>query len=160
MNPHESVSVGELKVTVPDKYTGDVMGDLNKRRGRVLGMNKVGSYQIVDCEIPEAEIITYNIDLKAMTQGDGTFTREFVRYEEVPQNVADKVIEQAKLLQNIRNAVGGIFDNFFAFITNISVDYYIMAIPLIIYWAIDKKKGKYIFLLSFVNLLLSFIVTK
>ena len=62
-------------------------------------MNKVGDYQIIDCEIPEAEIITYNIDLKALTQGDGVFTREFVRYEEVPANVAEKVIEAAKALQ-------------------------------------------------------------
>lgn len=86
-------------VRVSDEYLGDILGDVNKRRGRVLGMNKVGDYQIIDCEIPEAEIITYNIDLKAMTQGDGVFSREFVRYEEVPQNVAEKVIEQAKLLQ-------------------------------------------------------------
>ena len=86
-------------VKVSDEYLGDILGDVNKRRGRVLGMNKVGDYQIIDCEMPEAEIITYNIDLKAMTQGDGVFTREFVRYEEVPQNVAEKVIEQAKLLQ-------------------------------------------------------------
>jgi len=86
-------------VRVSDEYLGDILGDVNKRRGRVLGMNKVGDYQIIECEMPEAEIITYNIDLKAMTQGDGVFTREFVRYEEVPQNVADKVIEAAKLLQ-------------------------------------------------------------
>ena len=86
-------------IRVSDEYLGDILGDVNKRRGRVLGMNKVGDYQIIDCEIPEAEIITYNIDLKALTQGDGTFTREFVRYEEVPQNVADKVIEAAKALQ-------------------------------------------------------------
>ena len=86
----------KVVVTVSDEYLGDILGDVNKRRGRVLGMNKVGDYQVVECEIPEAEIITYNIDLKALTQGDGTFTREFVRYEEVPQNVAEKVIEQAK----------------------------------------------------------------
>ena len=86
-------------IRVSDEYLGDILGDVNKRRGRVLGMNKEGDYQIIECEIPEAEIITYNIDLKALTQGDGTFTREFVRYEEVPANVAEKVIEQAKLLQ-------------------------------------------------------------
>ncbi len=89
----------KVVVTVSDEYLGDILGDVNKRRGRVLGMNKVGDYQVVECEIPEAEIITYNIDLKALTQGDGTFTREFVRYEEVPANVAEKVIEQAKLDQ-------------------------------------------------------------
>ena len=85
-----------VMVRVSDEYLGDILGDVNKRRGRVLGMNKEGDYQIIDCEMPEAEIITYNIDLKALTQGDGVFTREFVRYEEVPQNVADKVIEAAK----------------------------------------------------------------
>ena len=88
-----------VQVKVSDEYLGDILGDVNKRRGRVLGMNKVGDYQIIDCEIPEAEIITYNIDLKALTQGDGVFTREFVRYEEVPANVAEKVIEAAKALQ-------------------------------------------------------------
>jgi len=92
-----------VTIKVSDEYLGDILGDINKRRGRVLGMNKVGDYQVVECEIPEAEIITYNIDLKAMTQGDGTFTREFVRYEDVPQNVADKVIEAAKALQAQNN---------------------------------------------------------
>ena len=52
-------------------------------------------FLLVECEMPEAEIVNYNIDLKAMTQGDGSFSREFVRYEEVPQNVADKIIKQA-----------------------------------------------------------------
>ncbi|MCB9498505.1 MAG: elongation factor G [Bacillales bacterium] len=89
-----------VNIKISDEYLGDILGDINKRRGRVLGMNKVGDYQIVECEVPEAEIISYNIDLKAMTQGDGTFTREFIRYEEVPQNVADKVIEAAKLEQS------------------------------------------------------------
>ena len=85
-----------VNIKVSDEYLGDILGDVNKRRGRVLGMNKVGDYQIIECEIPEAEIVTYNIDLKALTQGDGTFSREFVRYDEVPGNIADKIIEAAK----------------------------------------------------------------
>lgn len=89
-----------VEIKISDEYLGDILGDVNKRRGRVLGMNKVGDYQIVECEIPEAEIVSYNIDLKAMTQGDGTFTREFLRYEEVPSNVAEKIIEAAKLEQS------------------------------------------------------------
>lgn len=88
-----------VQIRVSDEYLGDILGDISKRRGRVLGMNKEGDYQLIDCEMPEAEIITYNIDLKAMTQGDGVFSREFVRYEDVPSNVAEKIIEQEKLLQ-------------------------------------------------------------
>jgi len=88
-----------VQIRVSDEYLGDILGDINKRRGRILGMNKVGDYQIIDCEMPEAEIVNYNIDLKAMTQGDGVFKREFVRYEEVPSTIAEKIIENAKAEQ-------------------------------------------------------------
>lgn len=83
-------------VTVKDTYVGDVMGDMNKRRGRVLGMGQSDGYQVVEAEVPEAEITTYAIDLKAMTQGSGQFTREFIRYEEVPANLIPKIIEAYK----------------------------------------------------------------
>ena len=86
----------KVDVRVSDDYVGNILSDVSKRRGRVLGMNKVGDYTVVNCEMPEAEIINYNIDLKAMTQGDGSFTREFVRYEDVPSNVAEKIIKAAQ----------------------------------------------------------------
>ena len=89
----------KVNVKVSDEYIGNIYSDVSKRRGRVLGSNKVGDYTIVECEMPEAEIINYNIDLKAMTQGDGSFSREFVRYEEVPSNVADKIIKAAQAEQ-------------------------------------------------------------
>ncbi len=83
--------VGLLKVTVPDDYTGDIIGDINKRRGRMLGMNP-GS---IEAEVPMAEMHKYATDLRAMTHGRGSFTFEFERYEEAPSNVAQKVIEEA-----------------------------------------------------------------
>ena len=89
----------KVNVKVSDEYIGNIYSDVSKRRGRVLGSDKVGDYTIVECEMPEAEIINYNIDLKAMTQGDGSFSREFVRYEEVPANVADKIIKAAQAEQ-------------------------------------------------------------
>ncbi|HHW79572.1 MAG TPA: elongation factor G [Acholeplasmataceae bacterium] len=86
----------KVDVTVKDEYVGDVMGDLNKRRGRILGMDQADGYQLVSAEVPESEITKYVIDLKAMTQGSGSFVREFVRYEEVPAHLIDKVIEEYK----------------------------------------------------------------
>ena len=86
----------KVEVTIKDQFVGDVMGDMNKRRGRVLGMNQTEGFQIVIAEVPEAEIVKYAIDLKAMTQGSGQFTREFLRYEEVPHQLIDKIVEQYK----------------------------------------------------------------
>jgi elongation factor G len=87
----------KVEVLIKDEYLGDVLGDINKRRGRVLGMEPaLEGYQKVVAEVPEAEITKYTIDLKAMTQGSGTFTREFVKYEEVPHNLTDKIIEEQK----------------------------------------------------------------
>lgn len=86
-----------VRITVKDDYVGDIMGDVNKRRGRVLGMEPVGGgLQMVNAEIPEAEIVKYTIDLKAMTQGSGSFIREFARYDEVPSHLIDKIIEEHK----------------------------------------------------------------
>lgn len=90
--------VGELKVTVPDDIVGDVIGDLNKRRGRVLGMDHIPGkkgYQILDAEVPQSEMTDYPIALRAMSQGKGTFSYKFVRYEEVPGNIAQKVVAEA-----------------------------------------------------------------
>ena len=89
--------VGSLKVYIPDDYMGDVIGDLNKRRGRILGMNPQGDGQsIVEAEVPMAEMNTYTIDLRSMTQGRGSFEFAFERYEDAPMNVQQKIIEERK----------------------------------------------------------------
>ena len=89
--------VGELKVTVPDSYMGDVMGDLNKRRGRVMGMDPTGNgEQVITAEVPMGEMSTYAIDLRSMTQSRGTFTFHFVRYEDCPPAAQEKAIAEAK----------------------------------------------------------------
>ena len=86
--------IATLKVVVPDSYTGDVMGDLNKRRGRVMGMNPTGNgYQEIVADIPMLEMYGYNTQLRSMTSGSGTFSYEFVRYEQAPDDVAQKEIE-------------------------------------------------------------------
>jgi len=88
-----------LTVVVPDEYMGDIIGDMNRRRGRILGMNPAeeGEGQEVVVEVPLSEIFKYATDLRAMTQGRGAFTKEFVRYEEVPAHVAQKIIAAADL---------------------------------------------------------------
>jgi elongation factor G len=91
--------IGELKVYVPDANMGDVIGDLNKRRGRVMGMNpdpENPGDQIVEAEVPMGEMSSYSIDLRAMTQGRGSYSLKFIRYEEVPQMNQAKIIEDAK----------------------------------------------------------------
>ena len=89
--------IGELKVTIPDANMGDIIGDLNKRRGRVMGMTPVGDgLQVVDAEVPVGEMSSYAIDLRSMTQGRGYYSLKFVRYEEVPQVNQAKIIEEAK----------------------------------------------------------------
>lgn len=89
--------IGHLKATVPDANMGDVMGEVNKRRGRVLGMEPAGAgRQTVDAEAPMAEMHDFSTFVRQSTQGRGSFSFEFERYEEAPANVAQKVIEQAK----------------------------------------------------------------
>ena len=91
--------IGELKVTIPDSYMGDIIGDLNKRRGRVMGMNPDDNGdQVVEAEVPMAEMTAYAIDLRSMTQGRGSFTLRFVRYEDAPPAVQEKAIAEAKEL--------------------------------------------------------------
>jgi len=89
----------ELKITVPDNYLGDVMGDMNKRRGRINGTEMVGGKQIVTAEAPLSEILKYATDLRSMTQGRGKFEMSFARYEEVPASSVAKIVEEAKRLQ-------------------------------------------------------------
>ena len=98
-NPVLLEPVGELKVTVPDSYMGDVIGDLNKRRGRVMGMDPTGDGdQVISAEVPMGEMGTYAIDLRAMTQSRGSFTFHFVRYEDCPPAAQEKAIAEAKAL--------------------------------------------------------------
>ena len=98
-NPCLLEPVGELKVTVPDSYMGDVIGDLNKRRGRVMGMDPTGDGdQVITAEVPMGEMGSYAIDLRAMTQSRGSFTFHFVRYEDCPPAAQEKAIAEAKAL--------------------------------------------------------------
>lgn len=86
-----------MKITIPEIYLGDVMGDMNKRRGRILGMdhNSYGEH-ILNVEAPQVEVLNYALDLRAMTQGRGEFSFEFSRYEEVPDVLAQKIIANRK----------------------------------------------------------------
>ena len=96
-NPTLLEPIGALSVTVPDSYVGDVMGDLSKRRGRPMGMNPDHEGNtVIEAEVPMAEMSSYAIDLRAMTQARGSFTLEFVRYEEVPKANQAKIIADAK----------------------------------------------------------------
>lgn len=83
-------------VTIPDEYMGDIIGDLNRRRGRILGMNPGDGVQVVEAEVPMSEMFKYATDLRSMTQARGAFTLTFERYDELPGNLAQKVIESAK----------------------------------------------------------------
>lgn len=84
----------KLQVTVPDEYTGDIMGDINKKRGRIMGMEPKDSSQEITAEIPLSEITKYVTELRSITHGSGNFKKEFLRYEEVPENEANKIIEK------------------------------------------------------------------
>ena len=85
-----------VEVTIPDENMGDIIGDMNKRRGRIMGMDQVDGMQRVVAEVPQAEMFKYATDLRSMTQARGSFTMRFERYEEVPANIAQKIIENAK----------------------------------------------------------------
>ncbi len=86
--------IASMKVTVPDKFTGDVMGDLNRRRGRVLGMNSDHhGKQIIEADVPMSELFGYNTDLRSMTGGIGIYEYEFSRYEQAPGDVQKKEVE-------------------------------------------------------------------
>jgi elongation factor G len=88
--------VMNVKVVVPENYMGDIMGDLNSKRGKILGMEPTGDTQIINALVPLSEMYRYAIDLKSITQGRGSFTMEFEQYEEVPANIAEKIIEERK----------------------------------------------------------------
>ena len=90
--------IAELSVIIPDAYSGDVMGDLNSKRGRIIGMEPLsGNNQLIKATVPMAEVARYAIDLRSITGGRGTFSVSISHYEEVPPNVAEKVkVEAAK----------------------------------------------------------------
>lgn len=95
--------IASLKVTVPDSYTGDIMGDLNKRRGRVLGMNPVaGGKQTIEADIPMSGLFGYCTDLRSMTGGRGEYSYEFSRYEQAPSDVQEREVaaRAAKVAEN------------------------------------------------------------
>ncbi len=94
--------IATLTVVAPDEYTGDIMGDLNKRRGRVMNMNAENGYQEITADIPYLELYGYNTQLRSITSGSGTFSYEFARYEQAPEDVAAKQIEErASKLVNV-----------------------------------------------------------
>ena len=97
-----------LRVTVPDRYTGDVMSDLNKRRGRVLGMNPTGNgRQVVEADIPMMELLDYCTVLRSMTGGRGDYEYEFERYEQTPKEIQDaEVAARAGKVESIMNELG------------------------------------------------------
>ncbi len=83
-----------MTITVPDTFTGDIIGDLNTKRARVLGMTPSEGVNVIQAQAPLAEVLRYSVDLRSMTQGRGTFTTEFSHYEEVPAQIAQKIIAQ------------------------------------------------------------------
>ena len=87
----------KLEIKVDEKYMGDVMGDMNKRRGKILGMEpQEDGSQIISALAPESEVLTYSIDLRSMTQARGSFSMEFEKYEEVPKDLTEKIVEANK----------------------------------------------------------------
>jgi len=86
----------DLEVKVPEEFMGDVMGDISSRRGKILGMEAEGHFQIIKAKVPLAELYKYSSALRSMTQGRGIFRRKFSHYEEVPAELAQKIIEQSK----------------------------------------------------------------
>ena len=93
-NPALLEPVMNMKVNVPDTYTGDIIGDLNTKRGRVLGMEPQNGRTVIQAEVPQAEIIRYAVDLRSITQGRGAYSTEFARYEEVPAHLTQKIVEK------------------------------------------------------------------
>ena len=83
-----------VTIEVPDSYTGTIIGDLNKRRGAIMGMEPVDDNQIITAQVPLAEMLRYALDLRSMSQGLGSYTMEMDRYDPVPDNISQKIIAQ------------------------------------------------------------------
>lgn len=88
-----------VEIIVPEEYLGDVMGDLNSRRGKILGTELSGRFQKIKAQVPEAEMFGYSASLRSITQGRGTFTQEYSHYEEVPKELQEKIKEEAKRMK-------------------------------------------------------------
>ncbi|MEO0083019.1 MAG: elongation factor G [candidate division WOR-3 bacterium] len=86
----------DVEVTVPEQYIGDIMGDLNARRGKIIGIEAEGRLQVIKAKVPQAEMYKYSNTLRSITQGRGYFTMKFSHYEEAPKEIAAKIIEEAK----------------------------------------------------------------
>ncbi len=95
-NPVLLEPVMSVEITVPEEYMGDVMGDVNSRRGRIEGMEPRSGVQVIRAKIPLSEMFGYATDLRSRTQGRGTYSMEFSHYEEVPKNLAAEIIEKHK----------------------------------------------------------------
>ncbi|AGA69493.1 translation elongation factor 2 (EF-2/EF-G) [Desulfitobacterium dichloroeliminans LMG P-21439] len=89
----------EVEVRVPEAYMGDVIGDINGKRGRVLGMDADGKFQVIKAHVPQSEMMRYAIDLKSMTQGRGSFDIRFLKYDEVPSRISEGIINELKAAQ-------------------------------------------------------------
>ena len=98
-NPILLEPIMSVKILVPDTYLGDVMGDINKRRGKVIGIESDGKLQKINAEIPMSEIFTYATNLRSITQARGSYISEFLRYDEVPANELNKILEENKKLK-------------------------------------------------------------
>lgn len=81
-----------VEITVPSRFFGDVSGDLNTRRGQILGMEADGDFQTIQAEVPLAELLTYGTILRSMSHGEGSFSMEFSRYDQVPSHLQEKVV--------------------------------------------------------------------
>jgi elongation factor G len=95
-NPVLLEPIMKVEVTVPEENIGDVIGDLNSRRGRVLGVDSRGNYQVIQANVPLSEMLKFTPDLNSKTGGRGIFSMEFSHYEEVPAQMTEKIIAQAK----------------------------------------------------------------
>lgn len=88
--------IANVEIAAPDRYTGDIMGDLNAKRGRIMGMESQGTLQVIKAQVPQAEMYKYSNALRSMTQGRGFFSMEVSHYEEVPRELMNKIVEEAK----------------------------------------------------------------
>jgi len=93
-NPVLLEPIMKVEVVVPEEYMGDIIGDINARRGRVEGMEARAGAQVIRAFVPLAEMFGYATDLRSKTQGRGTYTMQFHHYEEVPKNIADQILEK------------------------------------------------------------------
>ena len=90
----------DIEIVAPEENTGDIIGDISSRRGRIQGTEQRGKNQIIKAKVPLAEVLMYASDLRALTSGRGSFTMAFSHYEQVPANIAQKIIEESKAAEN------------------------------------------------------------